>query len=303
MAAQKSILLGAHMSAAGGLEKALLAGTSIGCTAIQLFTKSNQQWATRTISTEESTLFKATRDNSAISSVVAHASYLINIASSRPELVQKSIEGLHLELERCNTLGIDALILHPGAYTDGTLQEGLAQAIRSINHVLAQVPKGTKLLIENMAGQGTTIGSNLEELAALIQGIDEQQRIGVCIDTCHLFAAGIDISAPEHYQKFWERFEKLIGIQKLGAIHMNDSVKSLGSRLDRHCDIGKGHIGLATFAQLLNDTKLDEIPKILETPKTKGLEEDKINLGVLVNLLDPEHRSQAANTPLSRYFL
>lgn len=303
MTAQKSILLGAHMSTAGGLEKALLAGTSIGCTAIQLFTKSNQQWAAKAISAEESALFKATRDNSAINSVVAHASYLINIASSRPELVQKSIEGLRLELERCNTLAIDALILHPGAYTDGTLQEGLAQAIRSINHVLARVPKGTKLLIENMAGQGTTIGSNLEELATLIQGIDEQQRIGVCIDTCHLFAAGIDISTPDHYQKFWERFEKLIGIQKLGAIHMNDSVKPLGSRLDRHCDIGKGHIGLATFAQLVNDTKLDKIPKILETPKTKGLEEDKINLGVLVNLLDPEHRSQAVNTPLSRYFI
>ena len=288
MKKEHSLLLGAHMSIAGGINKAIERGESIGCSAIQIFTKSNRQWYAKELSDEEIELFKQAWKKSSVKSVVAHASYLLNIGSSNPDLEEKSLDGLKIELQRCADLNIPYLVIHPGSRTDTDEQSCLAKISKNIDKVLTQVPHGM-ILLETMAGHGSQVGYTFEHLAEIIKQANHKRRIGVCIDTCHLFAAGYDLQTEKAYHDMWKHFDTAIGMHKLKAIHVNDSQKELGSRIDRHIDIGKGKIGLDAFELLLNDPALFDIPKILETPK-EDLTDDKRNLDTLMGLLSKKTR-------------
>lgn len=282
---KKELLLGAHMSVAGGYEQAILQGESIECSAIQLFTKSNRQWIAKPIEQNQTILFQTTLQKSkCIQFVMAHASYLINVASSDPDLEKKSIESLREELERCNVLGIPFLVLHPGSSPH--IDQALERISKNITIALKNTPNNrTTILLENTAGQGSSIGSTFEQLRTIYNGIAHQEKIGFCFDTCHAFAAGYDFTTPEKYEKFWKYFDDLIGIKQLKAFHINDSLKGLGSHVDRHAHIGQGKIGLEAFSLLMNDPRFSTIPKILETPKEEGLQEDLMNLATLKGLI------------------
>jgi deoxyribonuclease-4 len=264
---QHSLLLGAHMSIAGGFEQAIIRGESIDCTTIQIFTKSNRQWQAKEITQEQVDLFKSTRKKSTIfGPIFAHATYLINIGSSEPTLNNNSAHALAIELDRCHMLGIDYLVLHPGSATNSTEAECLQRISDTLNEVLGQYKGSTMLLLENMAGQGSVACSRFEQLATVFKNIEHKTKVGFCFDTCHAFAAGYDLRTPDAYKKTWDEFDALLGLKHLKAIHINDSKKALGSRVDRHEDIGKGLMGLEAFRLLFNDPKLFDVPKLLETP-------------------------------------
>lgn len=285
---KKKLLLGAHLSIAGGYEQALIKGASIGCTAVQIFTKSSRQWASKPITPEQALLFKNTLDNSSCNVVITHASYLINIGSSNQELRQKSINALKEELARCHALGIGFLVLHPGTYST-TLEEGLQKAGQSLTEALQSDTGNTMILLENTAGQGSSIGSTFEELALIAQLVTPRTRIGFCFDTCHGFAAGYSFSTHNEYEALWNRFDATIGLQHLKAFHCNDSAKALGSKVDRHAHIGQGALGLEAFRLLMNDSRFLEIPKILETPKSEvDLADDAKNMELLKSLLSED---------------
>lgn len=279
-------LLGAHMSVTGGYEQAIIRGESIGCTAVQIFTKSNRQWAAKPILPEQATLFKKTMQESCVQSVLAHASYLINIGSADTELAKKSATALIEELNRCDVLGIPYLVLHPGAFVKSTMAESLSLISQCLTYVLEKDVGKTMILLENTAGQGSSIGSTFEQLRIIYDSVKHKKRLGFCFDTCHAFAAGYDFSTIENYDNLWKHFDEILGIQNLKAFHMNDSVKERNSRLDRHAHIGKGKIGLEAFRLLMNDSTFYGIPKILETPKAAtNLEEDQVNLDLLISLI------------------
>lgn len=264
---KQPLLLGAHMSIAGGFEQALFRGESIGCTAIQIFTKSNRQWRANPITQEQATLFKETAEKSSIQWIMTHASYLINIAAPDPEIHKKSIAALAQELQRCELLGIPYLILHPGSAGKGDQKAALAQIAQSLDDVFNEIPGSTMILLENMAGQGSSTCSTFESLAAVRQLAHHKKRLGFCFDTCHAFAAGYDLRTEASYEKTWKEFDEIIGIEHLKAMHINDSKKELGSKVDRHEEIGHGALGLESFRLLFNDPRFFSIPKILETPK------------------------------------
>ena len=232
---------------------------------------------------------------------MVHACYLINICSPEPETLHKSITALTVELQRCSQLGVRDLVLHPGARKTANLTQTIQQAARAINQALSQTPPNTRILLETMAGQGSSVGSSFEELAQILELVHDQDRIGICLDTCHIFASGINFSTPESYKLLWENFDKIIGRAKLGAIHLNDSLRELGSRVDRHEQIGLGKVGLEGFRLIMNDPGLLDIPKILETPK-ESLIDDQHNLKVLVVLLNKEAQNLLLNTNLELYF-
>ncbi len=282
-----TLLLGAHMSVAGGYTKAIERGESIHCSTIQIFTKSNRQWHAKPITSDEATEFKAALQKSTIQSVIVHASYLINLGSADPETRKKSVEGLINELNRCHQLGLTYLVLHPGSGGDLPVEECLKLVAHNINTALEQAIGNTVILLETMAGQGSTICYNFEQLAHIINACNYKNRIGVCADTCHLFAAGYDLANPESYHAIWKDFDKQIGLEQLKAIHINDSKKPLGSRVDRHEEIGKGLIGLEAFSLLFNDPKFFNVPKILETPND-DLSCYAHNMDVIKGLLKPE---------------
>ncbi|MBA3954235.1 deoxyribonuclease IV [Candidatus Dependentiae bacterium] len=283
-----TLLLGSHMSIAGGVEQALYRGAALGCTAIQLFTSSNRQWNTKEFSPESVANFKQAKKETGITTIIAHASYLINLGSVSTEIVQKSAQALYYELLRCNQLGIQYLVLHPGS---GTLPatECLKQIARELSQVLGEDTTNVMILLENTAGQGTSVGYNFEQLAYLRQSITRPERIGICFDTCHAFAAGYDFTTPQAYTALWDAFDKIIGLEHLKAMHINDSKKGLNSHVDRHEDIGKGCLGLEPFRLIMNDKRFFDIPKILETPKDSP-DEDEMNLTVLKSLLCEEIR-------------
>lgn len=277
-------LIGAHVSVAGGYCNAITEGVQIGCTAIQIFTKSNRQWYAKPINKEEATLFRAAQQASSIKIVIAHASYLINLGSSSSETQQKSFDALIEEIDRCHLLGIPYLVLHPGS---GTTDQALQHIGMQINKVIEQTNHTTvTILVETMAGQGKSAGSNFEQLAMILNQIDQKQRIGICFDTCHVFAAGYDFTTIKGYQDVMKKFDEVIGIAYLKALHMNDSKKELNSRVDRHENIGQGAIPLQAFSCIMNDQRLIHVPKILETPKDDGIENDKKNLQTLLELLE-----------------
>lgn len=283
---KKQILLGAHMSIAGGLEKAIERGESIGCTCIQIFTKSNRQWAAKPLTTQEIDLFKQTVKDSSIKPehILCHAGYLINIATPGTALHKQSTESLIVELDRCVRLGIPYLILHPGANKDEAV--GLQTIATTLDLVLEAVPGDTKILLETMAGQGSALCYTFEQIARVIELSTHKKRLGVCLDTCHIFAAGYDMRTPQVYEETIKHFDKTIGLARLNAIHCNDSKKGLGSRVDRHADIGSGELGAEAFRLLFNDPRLSNVPKVLETPETTEIMDDyKRNIELIKTLV------------------
>lgn len=267
MNTKKRLLLGAHMSIADGFDTACLAASAIGCTTMQIFTKSNRQWKAKVLTTQEISSFKQTQQDTGITPVVAHASYLINIGSIDTKILHSSKQALLLELERCTALGIPYLVLHPGSYVTGSQQECLAQIADVLDEILAVHHKGAPMiLLETMAGQGTTVGKTFEQLAWIQKKITHQERLGVCLDTCHLFAAGYPLHTEKDYYETLQIYDDVLGIQSIKTIHLNDSKKPCGSHIDRHEHLGKGTLGKDIFRLILNDPRLFDIPKILETP-------------------------------------
>ncbi|MFH1461949.1 MAG: deoxyribonuclease IV [bacterium] len=262
----KSVLLGAHTSISGGFYKSIEAGIKTGATAIQIFTKNNKSWAGKEITSEEINKFKETQKKSPIKYVVAHSSYLINIGSPNKETEEKSIESLEKEIKRCEQLEIPYLVIHPGARLKNTEEKCIQQIAKNLDIILKKCSGKTQILLETTAGQGTNIGYKFEHIKKIISLAKEKNKIGVCIDTCHVFAAGYDISTPSGYNKTMNEFSKTIGFKNLKTIHLNDSKTELGSKKDRHENIGKGKIPLKTFALIMNDPRFEKIPKILETP-------------------------------------
>lgn len=284
------LLLGAHMSTAGGYEQALVRGESIGCTAIQLFTKSNRMWQGKKTEQKSIDLFKETVKKTGINHLLSHASYLINIGSNNSIIYNKSVEALLDELERCHALGIHYLVLHPGSRGTDNESTTLERIAITLDDVLQRFTGSTMVLLENMAGQGSAVCYSLEQLAFVRELSTEKKRVGICIDTCHAFAAGYDLRTTSSYQSFWEKFDALIGLDHLKAIHVNDSKKDLGSRVDRHEDIGKGLLGLEPFRLLFNDPNLFDVPKILETPRAELADYER-NMAIIRDLISDKTRS------------
>jgi deoxyribonuclease IV len=284
---QKKLLLGAHMSIEGGLHKAIERGIETGCTTLQIFTKSNRQWHAKAISLEEIEKFKQAVTTSGINPIVAHASYLINLASPEEATRKKSIIALKKELEVCSQLNIPYLVLHPGSHVNQTTKEGVALISQGLDQALQESPGTTIIALETMAGQGSSVGSTFEELAEIYQLSEHKKRLGVCLDTCHIFSAGYDFTEKKVYEAMWSEFDKTIGLKRLKVIHVNDSKKELGSRVDRHETITKGKIGAEAFALLFNDARFFDVPKILETPKAT-LAEDIYNMEIIKGLLTKE---------------
>ena len=258
--------LGAHISTAGGVAKAPARATEIGATAMQIFTKSANQWKEKEILPAEAALFRDELAKTAVRFTNAHDSYLINLASPDPVLRAKSLESFTMELRRCHALGLDALVSHPGNFMDERAS-GVARNAEAITAALEAAPGKTRLLMELTAGQGTVIGATFEEMAQLIKLIPAKQRkrVGVCLDTAHVFAAGYDL--VKDYDGVWARFADVIGYERLGLLHLNDSAAPHGAKKDRHALIGAGFIGDAPFRRIMRDPHLASIPKVLETPK------------------------------------
>lgn len=280
------MLLGAHMSIAGGVHTAVDRAVSIGCTALQVFTKNNNQWNGKPLSSEDVELYKQKIFSAEIAPVVSHTSYLINLCAVHPDTLKKSRTAFIDELERCELLGIPLLNFHPGSHLGAGEDEGIKRICESLN-IAHDATKNftTKSVLEATAGQGTNIGYTFEHLRAIIDGVEHPERMAVCIDTCHIFAAGYDIATEAGYEKTFQEFDSLVGLKRLVAFHINDSKKGLGSHVDRHEHIGKGAIGLTGFRLLMNDERFVHIPKILETPKSEDLHEDVENMRVLKSLM------------------
>ena len=281
-------ILGAHMSVAGGLEHAFTAGRRVGCDCLQIFVKNQRQWQGPPLTDEQVQAYQSARREAKLSPVVAHASYLLNLASPDATTRDKSIHAMIDELQRCEALGVSALIFHPGAHMDGTVKQGIQRIARSLDKV-RKVCAGyeTTVLLETTAGQGTPIGWRFEQLAAIFDRVKEPDCLGVCLDTCHLFAAGYDFRKPDGYAAMIDELCETMGINKVRCIHTNDSKRECGSRVDRHEHIGKGKIGKAGFAHFMNDARWHHVPFILETPKGKdgrGTDLDTVNLKRLRSL-------------------
>jgi deoxyribonuclease IV len=280
------LLAGAHMSIAGGLYKAFERGKKTGCRTIQIFLKSSNQWKAKLLTEEDKARFQSEQIKSGISPVIAHDSYLINLASPDPALYQKSLSAFVEELERANFLGVPHVVLHPGAHVGSGIDAGISRVAQALKQALKQVGPPVGILLENTAGQGSSLGYRFEELAAILDLMGNPDRVGVCLDTCHAFAAGYDIRTDDGYDKTMREFDRLVGIEKIRAFHVNDSRKDLATRVDRHCHIGKGFLGLNAFRLLVNDARFAAVPKILETPKGTGFLEDRRNLATLKSLVD-----------------
>lgn len=281
------MLLGSHVSIAGGLHKALPLGEKIGCRVIQIFTKNANRWQAKPLHDPDITKFKEAWKASKIHSVVAHDSYLINLGTPKADLLQKSQQALRIELKRCEQLGIPYLVMHPGSHVGTGEEEGLHKVIQSFD-LIHQQTQGytTKILVETTAGQGTNLGYRFEHVANILEGVQHPERLGVCFDTCHVFAAGYELRTAEGYHQTLEAFDKIIGLKRLKVIHLNDSLKALGKRIDRHQGIGEGEIGLEGFSFLMNDSRLVSIPMILETPKGDDpVASDQKNLRILRSLV------------------
>jgi deoxyribonuclease-4 len=281
------VRLGAHESIAGGMHRALDRAKSAGCEAVQLFVKPNRAWAVPLLTEEEVALFRSKVEKMGIRPIVGHASYLLNLCSPQDDLWRRSIDTLVVEVERCEALGVPWLVLHPGAHVGTGEEAGLTRMARALGEVHAATPGfDTRILLETTAGQGTRLGYRFEHLAWLLDQTPQGERLGICLDTCHVFAAGYELRTPEGYAATMRAFDRVIGLDRLEAIHLNDSKGELGSWKDRHEHIGKGHIGLQGFRHVLNDTRLARLPGILETPKSDDLHEDRENLAVLRRLCE-----------------
>lgn len=261
------LLIGAHTSAAGGAFNALLQGKEIGATTIQLFTANQKRWEGKPLSKEDIALWKKTLAETGLKKIMSHDSYLINLGSPSDEGLEKSRKAFREELLRCQDLGVDFLNFHPGAALQSSPEECLDRIVESLLELESMAAKGsTRLLLETTAGQGSAVGWRFEHLGYIIDKVSHRLPIGVCIDTCHIFVAGYDIRTSEAWDKTLTEFDRQIGLKHLFAFHINDSQKDLGSRVDRHDNLGKGKIGLECFKFLMQDKRTKELPKYLETP-------------------------------------
>ena len=277
---------GAHMSISGGVSKAFARGVEAGVEAMQIFSKSERQWVAKPIPPEEAAAFHAEQARTGIGPVIVHDSYLINMAAPADELWEKSIAAFADELERCTLLGIPYIVTHPGAHTGSGEETGLAREAIALNRLFEQgVGGSTMVLIEATAGQGSALGHRFEHIARLFELVPHHDRMGVCVDTCHIFAAGYDIRDAASYAATFAEFERIVGLQHIKAFHLNDSQKDLGSHVDRHAAIGEGFIGPETFRLLVNDPRFASLPKIIETPKGDTAADDIRNLTLLRSLV------------------
>ncbi len=284
------LLLGAHMSIAGGVHAAIERACSINCNAMQIFVKNNMQWFARSLTREEIRAFLEHAQRCQLASVFAHANYLINLAASNPQFHANSIRALSEELTRAHQLELPFLVMHPGAHMGAGEEAGLRKVVSSIDRVFAGIPNAkTKIALETTAGQGSCLGHTFEQLAFIIDNVSEPERLCVCLDTAHVFAAGYDITSDAAVRKTFREFDRLIGSERLVALHINDSKTGRGSRVDRHAHIGQGQIGLAAFRFIMNAPRFDRIPKVLETPKGKDLKEDVVNMIALRKLSSKRH--------------
>jgi deoxyribonuclease-4 len=259
------------MSIAGGQPRAVDRAQASRCQALQIFTKSAGQWRARPLPPGEIALFRKRLEESGIHPVVAHNSYLINLAAAAPALRAQSLAALAEELDRAEALGLDGLVMHPGSYTSGTERAGLQLIAEGIARLLASRPHGrTRILLEHTAGQGTNLGHTFEHLAVILAALDGSPRVGVCLDTCHLLTAGYDLCSEEGYADTFRQFDRIVGLDRIEVFHLNDSKKPCGSRIDRHEHIGKGCLGLEPFRRLLNDARFSTLPMLLETPKLES---------------------------------
>lgn len=287
MTKKKALLIGSHVSISGGVQNAPVRGHEVGCACIQIFTKSNMQWAAKPISDEEVKAFHAKCEELGIGPVVAHDSYLINLCAPDEALAKKSFDSFLTELQRCDQLGLPSLIMHPGSHTGSGEEAGLNGIIRAVNGLIEKTPKSSvKVLFETTAGQGSNLGYTFGQIARLIEGVKRKERVGVCVDTCHIFAAGYDIRTQAGYKQVMAEFDKVVGINKIHAFHFNDTKGELGSKRDRHEHIGLGKLGKDAFKFILRDERFSDVPKVLETPKGKRgtVEWDVVNLTLLREL-------------------
>jgi deoxyribonuclease-4 len=284
------LLIGAHMSIAGGVHLAFERGLRAGCLTLQLFLKNSTQWKGKALAEPERLLFKEAESRSGIRPVLAHSSYLINLASPDPVLRRKSLDAFQDEMERARLLGVPFVVLHPGSHMGAGVEQGIVRIADGLDQVLDRVGPPVMVLLENTAGQGNSIGHRFEHLAAILKSVRHTARLGVCIDTCHTFAAGYDIRTRKGYMRAVDEIDRLIGLQRVHAIHVNDCKRELGSHVDRHTHIGQGLLGLEAFRLLVNDERFAGTPKILETPKGEDLKEDMVNLATLRSLVSRGRR-------------
>ena len=280
--------LGAHMSIAGGVSNALDAAEAAHGNAVQVFMKSNRQWAGPQVKEEDVSRWNEQMPSSGVAYAVSHASYLINLATPKDPLWEKSIDAYMDELERAHAYGIRHVVLHPGAHTGSGEEAGMQRIADALNRVHAQLPECTDVitLLELMAGQGTTLGYTFAQLARIIDPVEEKERVGVCIDTCHALAAGYDFRTEEGYEAMMTEIGETVGIERVGCWHFNDSTHDHGSRKDRHAHIGEGFVGVEGFRHILNDLRWDGVPMLLETPKKEdGDGKDEQNLRALADLV------------------
>ena len=273
------------MSITGGVHMAIERGRSIHCTAMQMFVKNNMQWFARPLRQEEIRDFLNHAQRGELLSIFAHANYLINLAATNPQFHANSLRALAEELTRADQLELPFLVLHPGAHLGAGEEAGLEKIAKSIDRVLAKIPKvKTKIALETTAGQGSCLGEKFEHFAYIIDNVREPDRLCVCLDTAHVFAAGYDIGSEKAVRQTFREFDRAVGLDRLAAIHLNDSKTARGSRVDRHEHIGQGQIGLDAFRFIMRDRRFRKIPKVLETPKGKDLAEDVVNMKTLRDL-------------------
>lgn len=277
--------LGAHESVAGGLHLAFQRLALVGGEALQLFTRNQRQWSVSPLDDEEVARFVAAWEEHPLLPVFSHASYLINLASADPSIVEKSVHGLTLELNRCRALGIGAVVLHPGAHGGQGVELGLRRVVEGLDRILDKSDGRVQILLETTAGQGTGLGSRFEELAHILDRAETSELLGVCVDTSHIFAAGYDLRSSESYTATISAMANTFGLGRIRLFHLNDSKSGLGSRIDRHDHIGRGQIGLEGFRHLLADQRFGGCPMLLETPKDETLNDDRENLRTLRALL------------------
>ncbi len=282
-------LFGSHLSIAGGYYKAAAKAAELGLDTVQIFTKNNNRWEGKELADEDCKRFREAVAEAGLVKPCSHDSYLINLASSKEELWNKSVDALVIELERAEALGLEGVVMHPGSFVDDTEQGGLKRIAKGIDEVHQRISGiHCKLWLETTAGQGTNLGHRFEHLAKILEDVKDTNRLGICVDTCHIFAAGYPLISQEDYNATFEEFDDVVGIEKICSFHINDSKKPLGSRVDRHDHIGEGELGLEPFRHLVNDPRFDKLPMYLETKKEKrdGIEMDVINLAVLKGLME-----------------
>lgn len=288
-------LIGAHISTKGGLHTVFERASAIEATSVALFAKNSNQWKGKEMTDDDVALFASLRN---VAPILTHASYLINLATTNPLFLEKSIAAMTDELDRAERIGSHAVVLHPGAHLGAGSRSGLDQIARSLDQIHAALPNHKVVtLLETAAGQGSCLGCTFEELGAILDLVDDKQRVGICIDTCHIFAAGYELRTRDGYERTIEDLEKHVGIEHVGAFHLNDSKKGLGSRVDRHQHIGEGELGLEPFRFVLNDPRFTRIPKMLETPKTIETVSDQKNIATLRSLITTERSASAPPPP------